>query len=157
MVLVGGGEDVEDAQGQHRQHRQSATAASGQATKSVSTIAYDQRRGRWSSAGWSTLSHSREGLAAVALPDGRVFALGGWGEAEDHSRSTSASADGTADDSAGSGLVLRSDLRITEISTADGSGWTRTADMYDARTNPAVRHIALHSHTLVTSSMRGDP
>ena len=138
VVLVGGGEDVEDAQGRQRQHPQNATAASDEATQSVSTIAYDQRSRSWSSAKWATLSHPREGLAAVALPDGRVFTLGGWGKAEDQSGSRS---DGGADGSAGSGsgLALRSDLRITEVSASDGSGWIRTADMFDARTNPAVR------------------
>lgn len=78
----------------------------------------------------------------MALPDGRVFTLGGWGEAEEQSGSLDGSApSGTR---GGNGLTLRSDLRITEISTSDGSGWTRTADMYDARTNPAVRLIPVH-------------
>ena len=81
-----------------------------------------------------------QGLAAVALPDGRVFALGGWGEAEDQSGSPSADGGADGGSGSGSGLALRSDLRITEVSASDGSGWMRTADMFDARTNPAVRH-----------------
>ena len=139
VVLVGGGEDVEDV------HQQTATAASPQQAKSVSTIAYDQRTRRWSSSNWATLSRPREGLAAVALPDGRVFTLGGWGEAEDQSAAPDDI--GRAPNGTGgseSGLTLRSDLRITEVSASDGSGWVRTADMHDARTNPAVRHISAH-------------
>jgi hypothetical protein len=133
VVLVGGGQDVEET------HQQNAIGTSGQETKSVNTIAYDQRTRLWSDSNWAPLSHPREGLAAVALRDGRVFTLGGWGQAEDQSGSASGSTGARE-----SGLTLRSDLRITEVSACDGSGWVRTANMYDARTNPAVRHIPVH-------------
>lgn len=103
----------------------------------MSTMIFYQRTSQWSSGGWAGLSYPREGLAAVALTDGRIFTLGGWGEAEHQA------GPGAVESGSGDGLALRADLRITEVCAADGSGWTRTADMLREQHTPLPLYSAL--------------